>query len=100
MIVRLPDITLVAIDSVAHSLTRRAVEDTLHQIEPANTIICSDRVEAVPGGAEWVRCEPLRSLHAFSAVVWYRLPRLIKTRHILLVPIDRGTTRVSGIPCS
>lgn len=84
----LPDVTLIAIDCAAHSLTFRAIEDTLRQLEPANAIIWSDRAEAVPSGAKWVRCEPLRSLREVAIVLWWYVPRLVTTTHFLLVQWD------------
>ena len=56
MTLKMQDVTLVAIDCAAHALTRLAIEDTLHQIEPAKVLIWSDRAEAVPAEATWVRC--------------------------------------------
>jgi hypothetical protein len=85
---RLPNVTLIAIDSLAHSLTRRALEDTLKQIEPATTIVWSDRPEAVPSGAIWVQCEPMRSLDAVADILWRQVPHLVKTSHYLLVQWD------------
>ncbi len=88
MLLELPEVTLVAVDSAAHALTRRALEDTLQQIRPARTIVWSDRDEAVPVGAGWVRCKPMLSLEAFSGMLWYHVPHFVNTSHFLLVQWD------------
>jgi len=85
---QLPDVTLIAIDSVAHALTRRALEDTRMQVEPASTIVWSDSPDAVPTGATWVKCDPLLSLESVAEVLWWRVPQLVTTSHYLLVQWD------------
>jgi hypothetical protein len=88
MLLELPDVTLVAVDSVAHALTRLALEDTLRQIRPAKTIVLSDRHEAVPVGAGWVQCEAMLSVEAFAGMLWYQVPHFVNTSHFLLVQWD------------
>ena len=85
---RLADITLIAVDCVAHALTRRAVDDTLQRIVPAQAMVWSDLSEAVPPGASWMECEVLRSGEQVASLLWCRVPRYLNTSHFLLVQWD------------
>ena len=84
MPVDLPDVTLVAIDSVAHDLTRLAIEDTLREIEPAEVIVFGDRLFDRCG---LVPCE-LRSFDDVANVLWRRVPYEVRTSHFLTVQYD------------
>lgn len=88
MPVNLPDITLVAVDSVAHQLTRFALEDALTVLTPARTIVWSDSTEAVPEGAEHALHGGLTSLGAVARVLWYEVPERVTTSHFLIVQWD------------
>ena len=87
MTLKLPEVTLVAIDSVAHDLTRMALEDSLKQIEPADVLVWSDKRAAVPKGARWMTSN-CRSLEEVARTLWYAVPSAVRTSHYLLVQWD------------
>lgn len=92
---KLPDVTLVAIDCVAHALTQLAVEDTLDQISIKEAIFCSDiPLNLFPGGDRpyegqgiSIVCRNETARDAFS-ILWYEVPKHIKTSHILHIQYD------------
>lgn len=81
----LPDVTLVAIDCVAHDLTRSAIEDTLKQITPKEVLIWSNK--RLYNDALYMPCE-LHSLDDVANVLWYDVPSFVKTSHFLLIQYD------------
>lgn len=85
MITRLSDVTVVAIDCVAHELTRRALTDTLNQILPAEVLVWSN--EYMVPGAQRFDCD-LRSMRAVEETLWYEVPKRVKTSHFLVVQWD------------
>lgn len=91
----LPNVTLVAIDSVAHALTRLAIEDTLAQIQPKELIVASNDAEIVrdigdhmQGRGTFMGRDDLNSLHAVAKLLWYDIPTHVTTSHILLIQYD------------
>lgn len=85
--VRLSDVTLIAIDGVASELTRLALNDTLRQIEPYQTLVFSERPLLVDGDVTWVASDP-RSFSDVARILWYEAPVLVKTSHYLTVQWD------------
>ncbi len=87
--INLPDVTLVAVDSVACALTRFALEDALSVVAPAATLVFSDE-DIRPRGtvSNWVVTPALRSLDAVADVLWREVPRHVATSHFLLVQWD------------
>lgn len=81
----LPDVTLVAIDCIAHDLTHEALRDTLREIEPAEVHVWSDQM--LLRGAEHHSCN-LNSLAEVGRTLWYEVPQYIKTSHFLLIQYD------------
>jgi hypothetical protein len=82
----LPDVTLVAIDSVAHDLTRLAIEDTLREIEPAEVIWYSDR--SPPFGAPHAIGFKLDSYDDVARTLWHAVPHFVSTSHFLVIQYD------------
>lgn len=82
----LPDVTLIAIDGVAHDLVRLALIDTLAQVEPAQVIVFSDR-PILADSAIWIRRE-LDSFQAVARTLWYEVPRIVRTSHVLTIQYD------------
>lgn len=85
MTLHLPDVTLVAIDCVAHDLTRLALEDTLTQITPGDVMVWSDK-DLLKGGHRF-DCD-LRTMRAVEETLWYSVPQMVKTSHFLLIQYD------------
>jgi hypothetical protein len=92
----LPDVTLVAIDTVAHELTRLALQDCIARANFAEVLIFSDRPDfylSCCGPFEdtvvaVVLTEALRGWEAVNRVWWYELPRYVRTSHCLMVQWD------------
>lgn len=83
---RLPDVTLVAADNVAHDLTRLALEETLKRIEPGEVIVFSDK--KILGRGEWHLLDPTASIGIWDHCVWYEIPMVIPTSHFLVIQYD------------
>jgi hypothetical protein len=86
--VELPDVTLVAIDSVAQNLTQLAIELTLAEIEPAAVRIWGDR-PILFGGIEttWFKAAP-QSMGEVASILWYDAPAAVETSHMLVIQYD------------
>ncbi len=84
---RLPDVTVVAIDTAAPALLRMAIEDTLGQIEPAAVVVMSDTDPAI-SGVRHVPISPMASLDDYAAHLWHDVPWLVGTSHFLVVQWD------------
>ena len=84
---QLPDVTLVAVDTVAHALTAMAVRKCLDQVDFGATIVFSDRRLDVPG-AEWIKCGPFASIDGADHTLWYDVPQYVRTSHLLVIQWD------------
>jgi hypothetical protein len=82
--VSLPNVTVVAVDCVAHELTQMAIEDTLCEVEPAEVLLWSDRFV----GRHASRHCDCRSLDDVARVLWYEVPARVRTSHFLVVQWD------------
>jgi SAM-dependent methyltransferase len=82
----LPDVTLVAVDTVAHELTRLAVEECLRHVDFGDVLVFSDRRIKV-SGSRHVACA---AASAQEAVVfrWRQVPKYVRTSHYLIVEWD------------
>lgn len=80
----LPDVTLVAVFTVAHDLTLMAVDDCLRQAKFGDVKLFTDR----DVGREAVRAGPFASLDEAGRFSTYTLPRHIDTSHILSIHWD------------
>ena len=85
MTLKLPDVTLVAIDSVTPDLTRESLKDSLDIIDPADVVVFSDSL-LLPEGLR-VRSSP-SSFENVAQILWYEVPKFVKTSHFLLVQWD------------
>jgi hypothetical protein len=91
MTLSLPDVTLVAIDTVAHELTRLALEECVRRVDFADVLVFSDQpipyyAPLLPG--RWVETPPLRGWEAVNRVWWYEVPERVRTSHFLTVQWD------------
>jgi hypothetical protein len=82
---RLPDVTVVALDCVAHALTRAALDDTLEQITPHDVMVWSDK-NIVANGQRF-DCS-LTSMREVEECLWYCVPHRVRTSHFLVVQWD------------
>jgi Protein of unknown function (DUF5672) len=89
-VLKLPDVTLVAIDTLYYDLTRLAVQDSMRGIEFGAVLVFSDK-DIAPDGATWVPCRNLNDstyYEPYSQVLWYDVPKLVQTSHFLVCQWD------------
>ena len=92
----LPDLTLVVIDSVAHALTRQALEETLAQIQPKEVIVFTNDRELVRNIGkhcfETYRVtlvnRPTNSMLEVARCLWYEVAPHVATSHVLTIQYD------------
>jgi tetratricopeptide (TPR) repeat protein len=87
----LPSVTLLAVDTVNHALTLRALERSRATIRFARTLFLTDAIPAsvaVPADVEIAAIERLASRDAYSAFVLKELLPYVATPHALLVQWD------------
>lgn len=82
------NVTLVVIDRVAHDLTRLALEKTLEEITPFETLIFSDKLIAETNNN-------IRRINVISddrmgamRILWHIAPKYIQTSHFLHIEWD------------
>jgi predicted O-methyltransferase YrrM len=87
MKLRLPDVTLVMIDTQCHELARLAMEDSLREVEFGDAIIFSDEPIEV-AGARWVKVPKWPNIAECSHFMWYELPDYIQTKWAINIQWD------------
>jgi len=87
MKLRLPDVTLVMIDTQCHELARLAMEDSLRNIEFGDAVIFSDEPIEV-AGARWVKVPKWPNIAECSHFMWYELPDHIATKWAINIQWD------------
>jgi hypothetical protein len=87
MTLRLPDVTLVMIDTQCHELARLAMEDSLRDIEFGDAVIFSDEPIEV-AGARWVKVPKWPNIAECSDFMWYELPDHIETKWAINIQWD------------
>ena len=89
--IKLPDVTMVVVDTKAHALTKLALDDTLSQIEPAEVLVFTD--DEFPFAPTSIRkIEPLASMDDYNSVIWGMPPFFVKTSHMLVFQWDGWVT--------
>lgn len=94
MKLRLPDVTLVMIDTQCHELARLAMEDSLRDIEFGDAVIFSDEPIEV-GGTRWVKVPKWPNIAECSHFMWYQLPDHIETKWAINIQWDSWIVDVS-----
>ena len=82
----LPDLTLVAVYTVAHELTEMAVADCTRHVRFGDVKLFTDRPLRSQGDA--IQIEPFGDLMQAGAFTTYEVPRYIKTSHVLFIHWD------------
>ena len=88
MKLQLPDVTLVAIDTVCHETTALAIKECLDKAQFGGIHIYTD--DPIPFARLGIDgmlgiVEPLKSLNEVMAHLWYRAPEHIETSHALTI---------------
>lgn len=79
------DITILAVDTYAHELTRRAIEITLDTIPCREVVVLSDR-NIYPDG-RWVEINPI-NIQDYNNIMIKHLWPFVRTEHVLVVQYD------------
>jgi Protein of unknown function (DUF5672) len=82
----LPDLTLVAVYTVAHELTEMAVAECTRHVRFGDVKLFTDRPLRSQGDA--IQIEPFSDHLQAGTFTAYELPRYIKTSHVLYVQWD------------
>ena len=86
---RLPDVTLVAVDTASHDLTRMALEECTAKVDFGDVLVFSDK-HILPG-SQWHFVEPL-TLEGATRAYWYLVPQAVRTSHFLIIHHDSWVT--------
>ncbi|WP_428332606.1 DUF5672 family protein [Novosphingobium sp.] len=89
-LLNLPQVTLVAISSVALDATARALALSNNQVTFAKALLLSDREPpaGMPEGIISRKIAPLNTRHAYSRFLFHELAVHIDTTHVLIVQWD------------
>ena len=92
MKLHLPDVTLVAIDSICHELTARAVKECLDKAQFGAVKIFTDNRAPFQAAfdSEIIEAPTFASLDEVMIYLWYQVPQHIATSHALVVQWDSG----------
>lgn len=93
MKLQLPDVTLVAIDTVCHQLVALAVKQCTDSVQFGAVQVHTDSTEPFQNyclDATFVSVPPFSNVDEVMTYCWYRLPLYIKTSHALIVQWDSG----------
>jgi hypothetical protein len=86
---RLQDVTLVAVSSVAHEATIKALEASMAQAQFGQVLLLSDtKLAGLRPAISWRRIEPIRSRSDYSRFMLRGLADHISTSHALCVQWD------------
>ena len=88
--IKLPDVTLVAVDTVCRDLTRLALEDSMRHIEFGDVLVFSNDGHTAPYETGQTTFVPtyLSSNAEAEQFLWYGVPFHIRTSHFLIVQWD------------
>ena len=87
-LLQLPDVTLVAVDTVAHRLTALAVSECLRCAEFKEAYVFSDDEDAWAPGAGLVPTGKFNGQDGSWSYFWLIVPYFIHTSHVLVVQWD------------
>lgn len=92
---RLPDVTLVAIDTACHKLTAMALQECMDRVDFGGVLVLADKLYDQSWLDRLVERESVRwhaikpcNVQGIGDHTWYTLPPLIKTSHYLIVQWD------------
>lgn len=85
---KLPNVTLVMVETRCHELARLALEDSIKNIEFGEILICSDIEIKLSKQSKWVKAPDFDSYDGYCFYVLQEVPKLIKTSHNLLIQFD------------
>ena len=85
----LPSVTLVMVETREHKLARMAIDDCVRVADFGEVLILTDMPKAFSGlNARVHHVSDWPSKEGWARAVWYDLPPLVKTSHMLLIQWD------------
>jgi hypothetical protein len=91
MRLKLPNVTLVAVDTVAHDLTAMAIKECIKKVEFADVVVFSDKVIQLNDplcNYALVPIHKTETLDDVMNVLWYEVPKHIRSSHVLIIQWD------------
>lgn len=86
---KLPNVTLIAVTSVKIYETVKALQYSMKDIEFGDVVLVSHKKPAfLPKNITFKQCEPITNIDGFNKMMVYDLHRYVDTDHILLVHYD------------
>ena len=85
---KLPDVTLVMVETREHALARMAIEDCLKVAEFGDLVIVTDKPAEFPFKATFKTVPDWPSKLGWSRSWWFDVPPLLKTSHTLNIQWD------------
>src|SRR5262245_53836369 len=85
---KLPDVTLVMIETIEHQLARMAVEDCMRLADFGDVLVMTDRPGDFTDFGRTVEVENWPSKLGWSRCSWYDLPKHVHTSHALTIQWD------------
>jgi hypothetical protein len=87
VVIKLPDVTLVMIETRDHELAKMAVDDCVKHCDFGDVLIFSDKPMNVPG-AHQTRIETIGNLEDVARLLWVEVPKHVTTSHMLIAQWD------------
>ena len=82
---KLPDITLVMMDTTCPELAKLAVVDSLKVADFGKVVTFSD---TAPRLGDWVKVDPWRSPDEYNRYFWYEVPKYLTTEWAIFIQWD------------
>ena len=79
------NLTIVAMDTAYHALTRRAVEQAIEVTGSENVVILSD--QDILSGSKWIKIDPIDAVE-YNRIVLKELVPYIDTEHFMIIQYD------------
>ena len=88
MKLQLPDVTLVAVDTRSHALTRLALDKCKQFVDFGDVQFHTDKPDFMEALETYVKTPFFQELTHVAAWCWYGVPQTIKTSHVLFIHWD------------
>jgi hypothetical protein len=85
---KLPNVTLVMVETRCHELARLAIEDSIKNLEFGEILVCSDVEIKTSKPSRWVKVPDFDSYDEYGLYSVVVLPKLINTEFALFIQFD------------
>jgi len=93
---RLPDVTLVCYEVVAHDLMALAMRDAMEKVQFANVIVWTSKRLDLDDSVEQILVDGATNKIHSALVMWYSAYKKVKTTHMLNMEWDAGVYDVNS----